>query len=88
MFTDADPALLQVSVNSQNEAINKPFSREEITLSIKKLKYNKASDVDNVICFKYCHYNCIHIIVDYLNIVLDTGFIPTKCCLGIISPIV
>ena len=35
VFTVIDAPLFQVSVNSQNEAINKPFSIDEITLSIK-----------------------------------------------------
>ena len=89
VFTVIDSPLCQVSVNSQNEAINKPFSVEEITLAIKKLKNNKASGVDNIIneFFKYCPHDCIQIIVDFLNIVLNTGFIPTEWCLGIISPL-
>ena len=67
MFTVIDSPLFQVSVNSQNEAINKPFSIKEITLLIKKLKNNKASGVDNVIneFFKYCYHDCIQIIVDF-----------------------
>ena len=67
VFTVIDSPLCQVSVNSQNEAINNPFSIEEITLSINKLKNNKACGVDNVInlFFKYCHHDCIQIIVDF-----------------------
>ena len=34
--------------------------------------------------FKLCHSDCFHIIVDFLNSVLNTGFIPTEWCLGII----
>ena len=47
------------------------------------------SGVDNIIkeFFKYCHHDCIQIIVDFLNIVLNTGFIPTEWCLGIITPL-
>ena len=41
MFTVIDSPLCQVSVNSQNEAINKPFSIEEIALSIKINKKGK-----------------------------------------------
>ena len=42
--------------------------------------------VDNVIneFFKHCFNDCIQIIVYFLNIVLNTGFIPTEWCIGII----
>ena len=51
--------------------------------------FKKASGVDNVLneFFKHCHNDCFHIIVDFLNIVLNTGFIPTEWCLGIIHPL-
>ena len=67
----------------ENEAINRPFSLEEVELAIRKLKNNKASGVDNVIneFFKHCHNDCIKIIVDFFNIVLNTGFIPTEWCI-------
>ena len=42
VFTVIDSPLCQVSVNSQNEAINKPFSVEEITLAIKKTKEQQS----------------------------------------------
>ena len=37
--------------------------------------------------FKHCHIDCINIIVDFLNIVLYTGLVPTELCLGINNPI-
>ena len=62
-----------------------PFSEEEyrkgvaIKSSIKKLKNNKISGVDNVVneFFKYAHTDCIQLTVDFLNIVLNTGCVPT-----------
>ena len=53
-----------------SEAINRPFSLEEVKLAIRKLKNNKVSGVDNVIneFFKHCHNDCIQIIVDFLTL--------------------
>ena len=61
----------------------------EITAAIKLLKNNKACGVDNVIndFFKYCNNDCLELIVDFFNIVLNTGYVPTEWCLGIICPL-
>ena len=37
--------------------------------------------------FKYCHCDCIPVIVDFLNVVLNTGCVPTEWCSGIIRPL-
>ena len=89
LFSGTVPLLYDPAITQENEAINRPFSLEEVKLEIRKLKNNKASGVDNVIneFFKHCHNYCIHIIVDCLNIVLNTGFIPTEWCIGIIHPL-
>ena len=69
-------------ITGENEPINRPFSLEEVKLAIRKLKNNKASGVDNVIneFFKHCHNDCFHMFVDFFNIVLNTGCIPTEWC--------
>ena len=53
------------------------------------MKNNKACGVDIVIneFFKYCHNDCLELIVAFFNIVLSTGYVPTDWCLGIICPI-
>ena len=53
------------------------------------MKNNKASGADNVIneFFKHCHSDCLLIITDFFNIVLNTGYVPTEWCLGIIHPL-
>ena len=70
-----------------NDVINQPFSLDEIKIAIKKFK--KASGVDNVLneFIKYCHVDCLKLLVDYFNIILDTGMVPTEWCLGIIYPL-
>ncbi len=72
-----------------NDAINEPFTLCEIKHAIKKMKNNKSCGADNMIneYFKHCQPECLHIIVDFFNIVLDTGYIPNEWCLGIIHPI-
>ena len=69
--------------------INQPFTMPEITAAIKLLKNNKAGGVDNVIneFFKYCNNDFLELIVDFFNIVLNTGYVPTEWCLGIICPL-
>ena len=77
------------SLVPENDVINHPFTLLEIKATIKLLKNNKACGVDNVIneFFKYCHNDCLELIVAFFNIVLSTGYVPTDWCLGIICPI-
>ena len=76
-------------VTPENDVINHPFTLLEIKAAIKLLKNNKACGVDNVIneFFKYCHNDCLELIVAFFNIVLSTGYVPTDWCLGLICPI-
>ena len=69
-----------------NDVINHPFTLIEIKAAIKLFINNKACGVNNVIneFFKYCHNDCLELIVAFFNIVLSTGFVPTEWCLGII----
>ena len=80
------PLLLNTSTN---ENINQPFSMEEVKFGIKQLKVNKAGGSDTILneFFKYCHCDCIPMIVDFLNVVLNTGCVPTEWCSGIIRPL-
>ena len=86
LFSGTVPLLYNPVITLENEAINRPFSLEEVN---RKLKNNKASGADNVIneFFKHCHNDCIQIIVDFFYIVLNTGFTPTEWCLGIVHPL-
>lgn len=72
-----------------NEDVNCPFTVIEITRIIRRLKCNKACGSDEVLneFMKNCPISCIHIICDLFNIVLNTGIVPTKWCLGTIIPI-
>ena len=89
MFTGAVPQLVDTSTFPEYNVINQPFTMPEITAEIKLLKNNKACGVDNVIneFFKYCNNDCLELIVDFFNIVLNTGYVPTEWCLGIICPL-
>ena len=66
------------SLVPENDVINHPFTLLEIKAAIKLLKNNKACGVDNVIneFFKYCHNDCLGLIVALFNIVLSTGYVP------------
>ena len=89
MFTGAVPQLVDTSTFPEYNVINQPFTMPEITAEIKLLKNNKACGVDNVIneFFKYCNNDCLELIVDFFNIVLNTGYVPAEWCLGIICPL-
>ena len=89
MFSGIVNTICDTSTSTINEAINQPFTIDEIKSSIKKLKNNKTSGVDNVVneFFKYAHTDCIQFTVYFLNIVLNTGFVPTDWCLGTIHPL-
>ena len=80
-------SLLQ-SYNDENDVFNQPFTLEEITCALKKLKNNKAHGIDGIKneFIKHCPANILSIIVDTFNVILSTG-IPTEWCLGIICPI-
>ena len=90
MFNDITPRSHDNSFQvSTNDAINQQFSIMEIKYEIKQLKTNKASGTDSIIneFFKNCHIDCLQIITDFFNIVLNTGNVPTEWCLGIIHPL-
>ena len=72
-----------------HDVINQPFSLDEIKIAINKINNNKASGVDTVLngFIKYCHVDCLKLLVDYFNIILDTGIVPTEWCFGIIYPL-
>ena len=84
LFEESVPHLLNTSTN---EKINQPFSIEEVKLGIKQLTVNKAGGSDIILneFIKYC--DCIPMIVDFLNVVLNTGCVPTEWCLGLIRPL-
>ena len=37
--------------------------------------------------FRYCHCDCIPMIIDFLNVVLNTDCVPTEWCSGIMRPL-
>ena len=82
---ESDPHLLNTSTN---ENINQPFSLEEVKFCNNQLKVNKADGSDIILTefLKYCHCDCIPMIVDFFNVVLNTGCVPTEWCSGIIWP--
>ena len=85
-FEESVPLLLNTLTNKNS---NQPFSLEEVKFGIKQLKVNKAGGSDIILndFFKYCHCNCIPVIVDFLNVVLNTGCVPIEWCSGIIRPV-
>ena len=77
------------SLDIFNEILNSSITEEEIINSVKRLKNNKASGVDDVMNE---HLKCT---VNYLlpvyhklfNLILDSGKIPESWSIGIVNPI-
>ena len=67
IFTGIVHTIGDTSTSTINDAINQSFTINEIKSSIKKLKNNKTSGVDNVVneFFKYAHTDCIQLTVDF-----------------------
>ena len=78
-----------VPYSIRNKTINRSFLLEEVKLAVRKLINNIANGADNVMntFVKHCHNYCIQIIVDFLNIALNTEFIRTVLLLGISHPL-
>ena len=62
---------------------------EEIQKQIKKLKYNKACGIDNIIneFLKNCPRDVLEVITKLFNIVLNSAVLPHSWCIGMIKPI-
>ena len=79
MFSGIVHTICDTVTSTINDAINQPFTIDEIKSLINKLKNNKTGGVYNVVneFFKYAHTDCIQLTVNVLNIVLNAGFVPT-----------
>lgn len=78
------------SVNGQvNEEMNKPFTFDEVSKVVSKLKCNKACGIDHIIneFIKHSPHEMIEIITKLFNVVLNSGIIPTQWCVGLIKPL-
>ena len=67
-----------------------PFTVQEVTAAIKRLKNNKsAAAVDGILgeFLKHCPNNMYIAITQLCNLTLDTGIVPTDWCIGFICPI-
>ena len=84
-----DDIILQRSNLSENNAINQPFTEEEVCKQIKKLKNNKAAGIDDILneFIKASPVKLITVITKLFNIVLDSGTIPKEWGIGVIVPL-
>ena len=60
---------------------------EEVKFGIKPLKVNKAGGSDIILneFLRYCHCDCIPVIVDFLNVALNADCVPTEWCTSLIQ---
>ena len=81
--------MLKLSNHSENNAINQPFTEEEVHTQIQKLKNNKAVGIDNILneFIKASTFKLIAAITKLFNIVLDSGTIPKEWGIGVLVPL-
>ena len=85
----ADDNIMMFSNNCENEAINQPFTEEEVSKQIKRLKNDKAAGIDNILneFLKASPEKLITVITKLFNIVLDSGMIPKEWSIGVLVPL-
>ena len=66
-----------------------PFTVQEVTAAIKRLKNNKSAGIDGILndFLKHCPNDMFIAITQLFNIALNTGIVPTDWCIGLICPI-
>ena len=72
-----------------NEELNVPFTYNEIAAQIKKLKSNKAYGVDQILneFLKCSPHVLIELLVNFFNIILDSGIVPNEWAVSLIVPL-
>ena len=74
----------------EEDIFNQPFSVEEVTECIKKLKCGKSCGVDNILneFLKYgCSKKMISCLTMFFNVVLSSGIAPSQWSIGLIKPV-
>ena len=66
-----------------------PFTVQEVTAAIKRLKNNKSAGIDGILndFLKHCLNDMFIAITQLFNLALDTGIVPTDWCIGLNFPI-
>ncbi len=72
-----------------NDPLNKPFSLDELNVTIDKLKNGKAADHDRLIneFLKAAPERIRKLLLSLINTIYRTTIIPKSWCLGMISPV-
>ena len=75
--------------STYEDLLDQPLSLEEVLNARKDLKSHKSAGVDGVAneFLKYCPTSTLSVITRWFNSVLDSAFVPTDWCTGIITPI-
>ena len=86
---DSFDEMRELDMLRNDDNLDFPVTLEEVELMIKKLKNSKACGIDKVRneYLKSCSVDMLEVLVRFLNIILDTGVVPTEWCIGIIIPI-
>ena len=81
--------LIANSYTSENKDINMPFTVQEVTAAIKRLKNNKSAGIDGILneFLKHWLKDMYIAITQLFNIALNTGIVPTDWCISLICPI-
>ena len=76
-------------VSIDDYSFNRPISKQEILLAIRRLKNGKAAGPDGVICemLKHASDQVVNFLVKYFNVLFDSGVYPENWCESIILPL-
>jgi hypothetical protein len=79
----------QAPTSLENSDLDYYFTEDEVQKVATHLRNGKSSGIDQVIneFIKFCPPVMISLIVQFLNLILDTGIIPENWTIGIIIPI-
>ena len=66
-----------------------PFTVQEVTAAIKRLKNKKSAGIDGILneFLEHCPNGMYNAITQLFNLALDTGNVPTDWCIVLVCPI-
>ena len=78
-----------IAENSPTESLNKPFSMEELSKVIKKMKNKKAEGIDKIAneMIKFFPEKILEALLELYNLYLEKGIIVDNWCEGLLCPL-
>ena len=86
---ETDIEEIDIVYDNEDNDLDRPISREEVLLAIRKLKNNKTAGPDGIIgeMLKYAGELVIQFLIKFFNKLFDEGIFPDNWCESIILPL-